>query len=53
MELNEIRPFFSLAFKRLVQLDPQEGERLEDAEDEPEELDDNDLREDDFGYGAT
>lgn len=27
MELNEIRPSYSLAFKRLVQLDPQEALR--------------------------
>ncbi|KAK9895674.1 Psf2-domain-containing protein [Cystobasidium minutum MCA 4210] len=53
MELNEIRPFFSLAFKRLLQLDPQESERLEQAADEPEELEDPELKEDDFGYGAS
>ena len=43
MELNEIRPFFTLAFKRLLQLDPQETERQEaapdDAADEADELD--------------
>lgn len=53
MELNEIRPFFSLAFKRLLQLDPQETERIEQAEEEPEELEDPELKEDDFGYGAA
>lgn len=29
MELNEVRPFFSLAMKRLIALDPEEAERLE------------------------
>lgn len=53
MELNEIRPFFSLAFKRLLQLDPQEGDRIEAAENEAEELEEANLEEDDFGYGAA
>lgn len=53
MELNEIRPFFSLAFKRLLQLDPQETERIEAADEEPEELEDAELKQDDFGYGAA
>lgn len=34
MELNEIRPFFTLAFQRLLQLDPAEAERQETQEDE-------------------
>lgn len=42
MELNEIRPFFSLAFKRLLQLDPQEAERQEAMEDEPDEDEEED-----------
>ena len=49
MELNEIRPFFSLAFKRLLQLDPQESERQETMEEEPGELDDG-MEEHEFGY---
>ena len=47
MELNEIRPFFSLAFKRLLQLDPQV---LEEPEEEPDELEEV-LDEEEFGYG--
>lgn len=55
MELNEIRPFFSLAFKRLLQTDPAEGERAENMQDEPDELvgdledSDNEMEEDDDG----
>lgn len=51
MELNEIRPFFTLAFKRVLQLDPAEAERAEAMEEEPDELDDQ-LEQDEFGYGA-
>ena len=29
MELNEVRPFFSLAMKRLVALDPEEDSRID------------------------
>jgi hypothetical protein len=50
MELNEIRPFFSLAFKRLLQLDPAEAERMENAEEEPEELEEAYTKDDEFGY---
>ena len=46
MELNEIRPFFTLAFKRLMQLDPEEAARVEAAEDEPDELEDEEYKED-------
>ena len=49
MELNEIRPFFSLAFKRLLQLDPQ---ALEEPDGELDELE-NGLSEDEFGEDTT
>lgn len=53
MELNEIRPFFTLAFKRLLQLDPQEAERQEAAPDDAaDEADDLDQDTDDEGDRA-
>lgn len=42
-----------MAFKRLLQLDPAEAERQDNAEEEPDELEDADIKEDDFGYGEA